>query len=201
MQAPSTMRVTVSPSRSTLVTPLRPRLLNCQSAAVRVVAAASTRATSSAPVKWAPYEQQPWTISGAGPVSTPRQPLPKMQVHGLARKVRSKTQVRSSSMSSKLNHSWADSGDGGRFLPFSLAASSATDDRLATEVAELVQQLTGGQQAFPELAHHHPLVGGVVAVVGQRDAEVQHRGGQHPAQRLLRAAAAFPGEQRRHAPH
>ena len=43
--------------------------------------------------------------SGAGPVSTPGQPRPKMHVHGLVRNVTSKTHVRSSSGSSKDTHS------------------------------------------------------------------------------------------------
>ncbi len=41
-----------------------------------VLAAALTRATSAPSVKCAPYEQQPCSSSGAGPVSTPWQPRP-----------------------------------------------------------------------------------------------------------------------------
>ena len=78
---------------------------------VSLAAARLDRARASFfPVKWAPYEQQPCSSSGAGPVSTPWQPCPKMHVHELVRKVTSKSQVRSSSGSSKLTHSWASEG-------------------------------------------------------------------------------------------
>jgi putative ABC transport system permease protein len=40
--------------------------------------ARTTRSRSLRCEKCAPYEQQPWTISGAGSVSTPWQPRPKM---------------------------------------------------------------------------------------------------------------------------
>ena len=43
-------------------------------------------------------------------MSTPWQPLPKMHVHRLSRKVTSNCHVRSSSGSGKLTHSWAPSG-------------------------------------------------------------------------------------------
>jgi hypothetical protein len=62
------------------------------------------------PVKCAPYEQHPCTSSGAGPVSTPWHPLPKMHVHALVRNVTSNCQVRSSSGSPKLTHSWVSDG-------------------------------------------------------------------------------------------
>ena len=55
MQAPSTSRVTVVPSGSVLtIPPRRPRLRNCHCSAVSSAARASTRAESSASVKWAP---------------------------------------------------------------------------------------------------------------------------------------------------
>ena len=47
---------------------------------------------------------------GRGPVRTPWQPLPKMQVQLLSRKVTSNIQVRSRFRSSKLIHSWASLG-------------------------------------------------------------------------------------------
>ena len=56
--------------------------------------------------KCAPYEQQPCTSSGAGPVSTPWQPQPKMQSHDESRKVTSICQRRPSSFgSSNVTHS------------------------------------------------------------------------------------------------
>ena len=49
------MRVTRSPAELVLMTPrCMPSLRNCHCAAVRVVDAATTRASSSASVKWAP---------------------------------------------------------------------------------------------------------------------------------------------------
>src|SRR5215471_8389673 len=195
MQAPSTMRVTVSPCLFCLMMclPLRPRSRNCQSSAVSVAAAFSTRSTSSSPVKWAPYEQHPCSSSGAGPVSTPWHPRPKMHVQLLARNVTSNTHVRSSSGSSKLTHSWAV-----------VYPSGGPELRLAIQAlegAQLVQELACGQQALPELVHVHLLVGGVGAVVGQGDPEVQHRRVEHAAQRLFGSAPALPREQRGHVPH
>src|SRR5436190_14827250 len=102
-----------------------------------------------------------------------------MHVHALARKVTSKTQVRSSSSSSKLNHSWAERGAGGVDpLPVAMTGMRfpfpplATASHLAAYPTQFDQQLAGGEKPFPELAHHHALVGGVVAVIGERDAEI-----------------------------
>src|SRR3954467_520107 len=101
-----------------------------------------------------------------------------MQVHALARKVTSKTHVRSSSSSSKLNHSWAVAGDGGMPLPLVAITGIRLPLPLPTakclaEPAQLDHQLARGQQTFPELAHHHAFVRRVVSVVGQGDAEVE----------------------------
>src|SRR4051812_3912525 len=106
-----------------------------------------------------------------------------MHVHALARNVTSKTQVRSSSSSSKLNHSWAVGGDGGvRPAMTGMGLLLATAERLAADPAQLDQQLTRGQQPFPELAHHHALVRGVIPIVGEGDAEVQNGRLEHATQ-------------------
>src|SRR4051812_6345576 len=109
-----------------------------------------------------------------------------MHVHRLVRKVTSKTHVRYSSGSSKLTHSCVVSG---------VRVISSTADSGSSEAAELGQQLARSQQAFPELLHHHALVGCVVAVVGQRDAEVQHGGVEHAPECFLGSAAPFAREQ------
>src|SRR3954451_20119363 len=114
-----------------------------------------------------------------------------MHVQLLARKVTSNTHVRSSSSSSKLNHSWAVSGS-----PLSLATAGP----LRSQLPQLVQQLARGEQALPELVHVHLFVGGVYAVVAQADPEKQHGRAEYPAQCFLGAAAAFPCEQRGDAP-
>src|SRR4051794_37255674 len=99
-----------------------------------------------------------------------------MHVQLLARNVTSNTHVRSSSGSSKETSSCADSGPSG------------------TDVAQLVQQLAGGEEPLPELFHVHLLVGRVDAVVGQADAEEQHGCVQDATESLLGAAAPFSGE-------
>src|SRR3982751_3591389 len=94
----------------------------------------------------------------------------------LNRNVTSKTQVRSSSGSSKLIHSWAPSGASPAAAAAAVApaapvvrpAPATSSDTRPTDSfrgAELDQQLAGGQQSLPELRHHHPFVGCVVAVV------------------------------------
>src|SRR5579864_5432361 len=92
-----------------------------------------------------------------------------MQSQLLSRNVTSKTQVRSSSGSGKLTHSCAPGGGvtGGA----AGAGDVMFDFALPMVCAQLVPELTGGQQATPELIHDHPLVGCVVPVAGEADAE------------------------------
>src|SRR5947208_12395512 len=100
-----------------------------------------------------------------------------MQPQWLSMKVTSKTHVRSSSGSSKLTHSWA----------WSMLRRSAT--------GQLPPQLAGGQQALPELVHHHPFVRCVESIPRKPYAEEQHRRVEHPAQRFLGTASTFAREQ------
>src|SRR4051794_4760107 len=99
-----------------------------------------------------------------------------MQPQWLSMKVTSKTHVRSSSGSSKLTHSC---------MP-SFVWTSAT--------RQLPPQLARGQEALPELVHHHPFVGCVKSIAGQADAEKENGGVEHPAQRFLGSAAALACE-------
>ncbi len=99
-----------APERAVSPPPLRPELPLGRSERARC---GQHPSASASPVKCAPYEQQPCTSSGAGSVSTPWQPRPKMQFQELSRKVTSITHVRSSSGSSKLSHSCASGGTPG----------------------------------------------------------------------------------------
>ena len=78
---------------------------NCHCSSVRVAAAAATRFTSALSGEMSAVGAATLDELGAGPVSTPWQPRPKMHVQLLSRNVTSKTQVRSSSGSGKLTHS------------------------------------------------------------------------------------------------
>src|SRR4051794_19117063 len=107
-----------------------------------------------------------------------------MQPQWLSMNVTSNTHVRSSSGSSKLSHSWV--------VP-SFTCRSAT--------GQLRPELAGGEEALPELVHHHPFVGCVKAVAGQADAEKENGRFQNAAERLFGPAASLAGEQRLLAPH
>src|SRR2546423_1063247 len=104
----------------------------------------------------------------------------------LSRNVTSKTHVRSSSASSNETHSWVLSAT---------RTSSTRDMAHLHRLRQLWPQFPRGQQTFPELVHHHALVGRVDPVVGQTDAEEEHRRVEHPAQCLLGTAPALAGEQ------
>src|SRR5438067_13764367 len=106
-----------------------------------------------------------------------------MQPQWLSMNVTSNTHVRSSPGSSKLIHSWAPS----------VACSSA--------MCQLPPQLAGGQEALPELIHHHPFVGCVETVAREAHAEEQDRRFEDAAQRLFGPASTFAREQRLSAPH
>src|SRR4051794_19393571 len=97
--------------------------------------------------------------------------------------VTSKTHVRSSSGSSKLTHSWAPS----------VACRSAT--------SQLRPELAGGEEALPELVHHHPFVGCMKAVAGEPDAKKENRRLEDAAEGFLWAASTLAREQRVFAPH
>jgi len=143
MHAPSTSRVRQSASPSWVptrtATPfLRPTFANCQRSSGISSASCSVRRRSPLSEKCAPYEQHPWTSSGAGAVRTPWHPAPKMQSHDDSRKVTSTSQIRPSSTgSSNDTHSLVGpfaTGtplllDGSLALPRSLA--SRRDIRLA----------------------------------------------------------------------
>src|SRR3954463_5060310 len=107
-----------------------------------------------------------------------------MQPQWLSMNVTSKTHVRSSSGSSKLTHSWV--------VP-SFTCRSAT--------GQLRPELAGGEEALPELVHHHPFVGCVNAVAGQADAEKENRRVEDAAECLLGSAPPFASEQWVFAPH
>src|SRR5438445_1916832 len=121
-----------------------------------------------------------------------------MQVQLLSRKVTSKTQRRCSCGSSNEIHSWASSGSRPLAVPLVPALISV---RRAIEISHLAPELAGGEQALPELVHHHPLVGCVDAVVRQADTEEQHGRVEHPRQRLLRPTATFARKEGRLAPY
>src|SRR5437868_13997818 len=107
-----------------------------------------------------------------------------MQPQWLSMNVTSKTHVRSSPGSSKLTHSWV--------VP-SFTCRSAT--------GQLRPELAGGEEALPELVHHHPFVRCVKPVAGQADAEEQDRRVEDAAERLFGTAAPFASEQRVFVPH
>ena len=65
------------------------RFLNCHSSSPSSLGELLDLSLSFFSDSCAPYEQQPWTSSGAGSVSTPWQPWPKMQRHDDARNVTS----------------------------------------------------------------------------------------------------------------
>src|SRR5438105_14482199 len=111
-----------------------------------------------------------------------------MQVQLLSRNVTSKTQRRCSCGSSNDTHSWASSGSCPFALPLVVALTAV---RRAIEAPHLSPQLAGGEQALPELVHHHAFVRCVDVVVGQADAEEQHGRLEHPGERLLRPAATL----------
>ena len=80
----------------------------------------------------------PEDAAGAGPVYTPWQPWPKMHFQLLVKNVTSKTQVRSSSSSSKLTHSRESAGGRattrtlqGRAPGFALSGGAAGSFRVA----------------------------------------------------------------------
>src|SRR6516162_6765778 len=116
-----------------------------------------------------------------------------MQCQPERRNVTSNSQVRSSSGSSNDTHSWASAG-----AP--RARVDAADRRvllaLAMKVPELGQELARREEALPELAHQHALIGRVVAVVRQRDAEKENRSAEDPAESFFWPAAPLSGEER-----
>src|SRR5437867_12550685 len=117
-----------------------------------------------------------------------------MHVQLLSRNVTSKTQRRCSCGSSNEIHSWASSRSRPLAGPFAVAFVRESVRR-AIEAPDLSPQLAGGEQALPELVHHHALVGCVNPVVGQADSEEQHGRSEYPAQRLLRPAPTFAREE------
>src|SRR5439155_13059135 len=117
-----------------------------------------------------------------------------MQVQLLSRNVTSKTQRRCSCGSSNEIHSWASSRSRPLALPFAVACVRESVRR-AIDPPDLSPQLAGGEQALPELVHHHSLVRRVNAVVRQADAEEKHGCAEHPPERLLRPASTFAREE------
>src|SRR3989442_4685358 len=119
-----------------------------------------------------------------------------MHVQLLSRNVTSKTQRRCSWGSSNEIHSWASSGSRPLALPLVVPLVVAfISVRRTIDPPDLAPELAGGEQALPELVHHHSLVRCVDAVVRQADAEEQHGSPEHPCQRLLRPAATFAREE------